>query len=112
MALSVPQIALMSRLLDEALPLDAAGRRLWLARLPPEYRELASALRNALLAETSQAAEADGQLPPPSLDSADEAGARAANALHAGARVGPYELIRPLGAGGMAQVWLARRADG
>jgi len=112
MDLSIPQIALMSRLLDEALPLDAAGRRLWLANLPREYQELAPALRNVLLAETSQAAEADGLLPPPSPDSTDEAGARAANRLHPGARVGPYELIRPLGAGGMAQVWLARRADG
>src|SRR5580693_4281879 len=36
----------------------------------------------------------------------------AASGLNAGAFVGPYELIRLLGAGGMAQVWLARRADG
>ena len=36
----------------------------------------------------------------------------AASGLDAGARVGPYELIRLLGTGGMAEVWLARRADG
>jgi hypothetical protein len=32
MTLSVAQMALMSRLLDEALPLDAAGRRDWLEK--------------------------------------------------------------------------------
>ena len=33
MKLTIQQMALMSRLLDEALPLDEAGRRLWLADL-------------------------------------------------------------------------------
>lgn len=42
----------------------------------------------------------------------DELNPVAASGLDAGARVGPYELIRLLGTGGMAEVWLARRADG
>jgi serine/threonine protein kinase/Tfp pilus assembly protein PilF len=44
--------------------------------------------------------------------SSDEFNPIAASGLSPGASVGPYELIRLLGAGGMAEVWLARRADG
>ena len=47
----------MSRLLDEALPLDTVGRRLWLDRLPPEHEDLAQALRSALLPRDSQVPE-------------------------------------------------------
>ena len=35
MGLSIPQMALMSQLLREALPLDTAGRRAWLESLSP-----------------------------------------------------------------------------
>ena len=37
MRLSASQFTVMSRLLDEALPLDDAGRRRWLETLPKEY---------------------------------------------------------------------------
>ncbi len=49
MVLSAAQMAQMSRLLDEALPLDEAGRRRWLQQLAPEHEELGTALRQALL---------------------------------------------------------------
>jgi serine/threonine-protein kinase len=42
----------------------------------------------------------------------DEAHPGSASGLGAGDLVGPYELVQLLGTGGMAEVWLARRADG
>jgi serine/threonine protein kinase/Flp pilus assembly protein TadD len=107
--LTSAQMVRMSRLLDEALPLDEAGRREWLEALSPDHQDIAEVLRKALLPGGTGTQDALGTLP--KVGSDDEAGS-AASGLKPGMRVGPYELIKPLGVGGMAEVWLARRADG
>ncbi len=111
MLLTSDQMAVMSRLLDEALPLDEGGRRDWLNTLPSDYLPLSEALRKALFPHEMMMAGLGLLDTLPKIGSLEEPGG-AASGLQAGAHVGPYQLIRPLGAGGMAEVWLAKRADG
>jgi serine/threonine protein kinase/TolB-like protein len=103
------QMAQMSQLLDEALDLDPEGRRRWLEVICPKYQDLALALRRALLPGSSADSKDLAMLP-----KIDEGGGDCEfeRKLQRGELVGPYELISPLGAGGMAEVWLAQRADG
>jgi len=105
MPLSLEQLERLSRLLDEAIERDEAGRKAWYEALGPEHADILPDLRKALFPEhrlhldslaPKVAVHLSGAPPP----------------LQAGARIGPYALVRKLGAGGMAQVWLAQRADG
>lgn len=109
MGLSAIQMARMSRLLDEALPLDKGARSVWLSELAPEDQDLESALRQALLPRDGQGKGLDllATLPTVHIHKGERS-----SSLKPGDRVGPYRLMRELGVGGMAEVWLAQRADG
>jgi serine/threonine protein kinase/tetratricopeptide (TPR) repeat protein len=112
MALTAADLTRMSRLLDEALPLDATGRLVWLAALAPEHNDLAAALRNALLTEAGEIRQQASLTGLPDLGPSIAAALPEQGGLALGSMVGAYRVIRPLGAGGMAEVWLAERADG
>src|SRR5690349_17986124 len=104
MSLSGPDWVKLNKLLDIALDLEPAQRGQWMESLPPEYESLRDTLRSLLFR----------QMGVETLDVLRRAPAfqLAEPLLAADDLVGPYRLIRPLGAGGMATVWLAERADG
>jgi serine/threonine protein kinase/tetratricopeptide (TPR) repeat protein len=104
MALSKSDWIRLNQLLDEALDVEPARRMEWLDSLPPEVGALSTTLRD-LLSRQDGPETLEVLLPAPAV-----AGGFAA--LSSGDTVGPYRLIRELGAGGAATVWLAERADG
>jgi serine/threonine-protein kinase len=99
----------IDELLDEALSLPAAERTRWLESLSGEdakHREVLA----AMLARASGGQDAFmGQ---PVAAATVEAASERVTGDKPGEIVGGYRLIEPLGAGGMATVWSAERADG
>jgi len=86
--------------LDSALDLPAADRASWLRALVLEPPALKDTLRELLDDRGA-------------IETADFLGAGAeASALQVGTTIGPWRLLRELGQGGMASVWLAEKADG
>lgn len=112
-SLSDEQLIVLSRLLNEALELPDTSHEDWLRGLAAPESELRDTLRELLSQRARfETNEFLNTLPPldlvgplgPSYD--EQIG------LQPGAAVGPYELVRILGTGGMGGVWLAIRKDG
>ena len=100
----------LSKLLDEALDLDPAARATWIEGLGATQPELAPVLRKLLAAHaSSETTDLLQRLP---AFAAEAVSPIHASGLAIGSRVGPYRLKREIASGGMADVWLAERADG
>lgn len=100
----------LSALYEQADDLDGAALAAWLASPRIAGHAQLAALRR-MLAARERLRGSDFLEAPPRLAQDAPAGVET-QGLRAGLPIGPYRLLRPLGAGGMAEVWLAERSDG
>jgi eukaryotic-like serine/threonine-protein kinase len=100
----------LSALYERADALDPAALGEWLAELRGQAHPLLPQLEQMLIARSQvQANGFLGSLPklPPTLSPEP-----LVTDWAEGSHIGPYRLLRHLGAGGMAEVWMAQRDDG
>ena len=95
-------------LLDTALDLDSDQRAAWLEALPAEHARLSPMLSTLLQAHASMDI-GDFMRAPATFALPTET---TRQGLTVQSLVGPYRLLREIGQGGMASVWLADRPDG
>ena len=95
-------------LLDTALELDSIQLTAWLEALPAEHARLSPTLK-ALLQARAGATIGDFMRAPAAFALRTEPTPPGPTAQ---SLVGPYRLLREIGQGGMASVWLADRPDG
>jgi len=96
------QWQILSPYLDQALSLSNEERAHWLLSLDEDDSGLAAQLRELL--DEHRAAEQEGFL---KIGPGWSAGPNLA-----GQTIGAYQLISPIGQGGMGSLWLAERSDG